>query len=352
MSEARAAQRPAAQRPSARRPAAVWTTALILAVLLAAAVVASLGIGARAIAPHEVWSAVLAQLSGRDPVGDDAAVAAARIPRTVLAASVGAALALAGTGMQGLTRNPLADPGILGVNAGASLAVVVGMTFFGVAGLGGTTAAALLGAALASALVFLIAEFGPSHGSAVNLAIGGAAVTAGCVSVIGALLVSSQATLDTFRRWQVGSVAVNDFSFAPVLPLLLAGAVLVLANAGTLNALALGDDVARGLGVSISRARWVVGAGFVLLAAGATALAGPIAFVGLAAPHILRLLSGGDHRSLMPLSLLGGAVLVLVADTLGRVIAPPAETAAGVLTAVIGAPVLMWLARSRRVMVS
>lgn len=331
----------------------MWATALTLAVLLAAAVLASLGIGARAIAPHEVWDAVLAELAGRDPANDDAAVAAARIPRTVLAASVGAALALAGTGMQGLTRNPLADPGILGVNAGASLAVVVGMTFFGVAGLGGITAAALLGAALASALVFLIAEFGPSHGSAVNLAIGGAAVTAGCVSVIGALLVSSQATLDTFRRWQVGSVAVNDFSaFAPVLPLLLGGAVLVIANAGTLNALALGDDVARGLGVSISRARWVVGAGFVLLAAGATAVAGPIAFVGLAAPHILRLLSGGDHRSLMPLSLLGGAVLVLVADTLGRVIAPPAETAAGVLTAVIGAPVLMWLARSRRVMVS
>ncbi|MDR6892250.1 iron ABC transporter permease [Falsarthrobacter nasiphocae] len=321
-----------------------WGAGVILLALLAISILLSLAVGARSVPLGDVWRGLTA-----DDGSFEAAVVSARVPRTVLAACAGAALGLAGTGMQGLTRNPLADPGILGVNSGAALAVVVGIFAFGVSGLVGTMAAALIGAAAASLLVFLIAEFGPSNGSAVNLAIAGAAVGAACSAVIGAILLNSQVTLDVFRRWQIGSVATNSFeSFVPVLPLLLAGAALLLTNAGALNAIALGEDVARGLGVSLGRARWTVGGGFVLLAAGATAVAGPIGFVGLAVPHMLRLLLGGDHRRIMPLSLLGGAVLVLAADVLGRVVAPPSEVAAGVLTAVVGAPVLVWLAASKK----
>lgn len=334
---------------STRRPG----LGLLLLILLAGAIVASMGIGARAIAPGTVWEALSGAVSGHPPASDEAVVALSRLPRTLAAVLAGAALALAGTGMQGLTRNPLADPGILGVTSGASLAVVLGLFGLGLSGMVPTMLLAVLGAAATSVLVFLIAEFGPRGSAPVNLAIAGAAVSAGCQAVIGGILLSSQQTLETFRVWQIGSVALS--SAAPilsVLPLLAAGALLVLTQAGTLNSLALGDDVARGLGVSLVRSRWLVGAGFVLLAAGATAMCGPIAFVGLAVPHILRMVSGPDHRRLMPLSMAGGAVLVLVADVIGRVVAPPSEVAAGVMTAILGAPVLLWLARSAKASLS
>lgn len=326
---------------------------LLLLVLLAAAVLASLGIGARALTPGTVWDALTSAASGRQPSSDEAVVALSRLPRTAAAILAGAALALAGTGMQGLTRNPLADPGILGVTSGASLAVVLGLFTLGISGMLPTMLFALLGAALTSVVVFLIAEFGPRGSAPVNLAIAGAAVAAGCQAVIGAILLGSQQTLETFRVWQIGSVALSSPEpIIAILPMILLGAILLLPQAGSLNSLALGDDVARGLGVSLVRSRWLVGAGFVLLAAGATALCGPIAFVGLAVPHILRMLSSPDHRRLMPLSMLGGAVLVLIADIVGRVVAPPSEVAAGVMTAILGAPVLLWLARSAKVSLS
>jgi iron complex transport system permease protein len=277
-------------------------------------------------------------------------VAVARCARTCLALAVGAALGLAGALMQGLTRNPLADPGLLGVNAGASFAMVLAMSTWGVSSLSAFLWCALAGAGVTMAAVHGLAALGRHGATPVKLVIAGAAVGAALSSWTSGVLLTDRQTLESFRYWQVGTVGGRDLSvLATGAPFLLTGLVLALVGARLLDALALGDDVARGLGRHVVRDRLVVGLACTLLAGSATALAGPIAFVGLVVPHAVRALVGPGHRRVLPLSLVGGALLVTAADTVGRVVLPPTEVQVGIMTAVVGVPVFLVLVRRGRI---
>jgi len=320
------------------RPA--WLLAAV--VVLALACGASLAVGARAIPLSIVWDALL----HFNPDDGNHAVVHARIPRTVLGLLAGGALGLAGAAMQGVARNPLADPGIMGVNAGAALAVVSGIHLFGITGLGGYIWFAFAGAAAAAAVVYLLASMGREGATPVKLALAGAALSAGLYSLMNVVLVSSQDTLDRFRFWQVGGVAGRDWSvILPGLPFLAAGALIVLASGRIVNGLALGDDLARGLGQRVGISRGVVALGVVLLCGSATALAGPIGFLGLVIPHAVRFFTGPDYRWILPFSLVLAPALLLASDVVGRVVLLPGEVPAGIMTAILGAPVFVWLVR-------
>lgn len=323
-----------------RRPLVV---AVIVVVVLGVVCAASLLVGSRGLAPTDALAALL---DGDHPVHG---VVAARLARTVLGLAVGAALGLAGALLQGLTRNPLADPGILGVNAGASFAMVLAISVFGVSALTGYVWFAFVGAAVAMVLVHAIAAFGRDGATPMKLAIAGAALTAAVTSWTSGILLTDKQTVDVFRLWQVGTVGGRGYDVLLIgLPFLVVGAVLALACSRTLNALALGDDLARGLGRRVWLDRLVIGVAVVLLAGAATALAGPIAFVGLIVPHAVRAVAGPDYARVLPLSLAAGSALVVAADTVGRVVLPPTEVQVGIMTAVLGAPVFLWLVRRGR----
>ena len=314
----------------------------VVAVLLAALVVAVVGsllVGARALP----LAAVL------DTTHELHGIAEARLDRTLLGIAVGGALGLVGALMQGLTRNPLADPGILGVNAGASLAMVVAISMFSVTDLRTYVWFGFLGAAVAMVLVHVVAALGRDGATPMKIAIAGAAVTAAVTSWTQAVLLTDSQTIEAFRLWSVGTVGGRDTGVLLVgLPFLVVGALLGLGSVRSLNALALGDDLARGLGRRVAVDRLVIGIAVVLLAGASTALAGPIAFVGLIVPHAVRAVVGPDYRLVLPLSLVAGAVLVVVADTLGRVVLPPGEVQVGIMTAVVGAPFFLLLVRRGR----
>ena len=319
---------------------AAWLLAAV--VVLTAVCAASLAIGARGLPLNTVWEA----LTNFNPEDGNHAVVIARIPRTVLGLLAGAALGLAGAAMQGVARNPLADPGILGLNAGAALAVVVGIYVFGVGSLSGYIWFAFIGAAAAAVVVYAVASLGRDGATPVKLALAGAALSAGLFSLMNVILVSSQDTFDRFRFWQVGSIGGRDWSvLLPALPFLAAGALIVLAGGRILNSLALGDDIARGLGQNVTLARSITGLGIVLLCGSATAVAGPIAFLGLVIPHAVRSLTGPDYRWILPFSAVAAPILLISADIIGRVVLLPGEVPAGIMTAIIGAPVFVWLIR-------
>nr|WP_308199897.1 iron ABC transporter permease [Actinotalea sp. K2] len=323
--------------------------ALVLG-LLGLAVLASVAFGTRPVSLAEVFSA----LTGTGGLGEGSVVAEAavrqRIPRTVLAMIIGASLAMAGAAMQAVTRNPLADPGILGVSGGAALAVVVGIVFFGVTGPVGYIVMAMGGAAAAAVLVYTIGSLGRGGASPLKLALAGAAMSAAFTSLVSAILLPRVDVMVTFRFWQIGGVGGAQWErIGAVAPFLLAGAVLVVGMASAMNSLALGDDLAVGLGVRVARTRLLASVGAVVLTGAATAIAGPIGFVGLVVPHAVRLLVGPDHRWLLPISALAGAALLTAADVVGRVVARPAEIEVGIITALIGAPVFIALVRRLKV---
>ncbi|MFG3320149.1 FecCD family ABC transporter permease [Streptomyces sp. NPDC048171] len=329
-----------------RRPARVrviWF--LALAAVLLAVMTASLALGSRDVAWSDVWSA----LGGAEHTLEEAAVAK-RVPRTLLAVTVGAALALAGAVMQGVTRNPLADPGILGVNMGASLAVVIAMAHFGLASVSGYIWVAMTGAALTAGFVYAVGSLGRGGATPLKLALAGAAISAALASLVTAVVLPRNDISDTFRLWQIGGVGGASYAqLGTVLPFLAVGFVLCLASARALNSLALGDDLAAGLGERVALVRATTALGAVVLCGASTAVAGPIAFVGLVVPHTCRLLVGVDHRLLLPFSALGGAVLLTAADVVGRIVARPAEIDVGILTAVIGAPFFIHIVRRQKV---
>ncbi|MDN6461491.1 MAG: iron ABC transporter permease, partial [Corynebacterium flavescens] len=263
---------------------------------------------------------------------------------------VGAALALAGTTFQAMTRNPLADPGIFGVLSGASLAVVVGIAFFGLSRPVPTMIAAIVGSFAAAVFVYFVGSLGRGGATPLKLALAGAATAAACSSLVSAVLLPRADVMDEFRFWQIGSVGGAQWDLIGMAaPLLVLGTLIVLACSTGLNALALGDDVATGLGINVLRTRVLSAVGAVILCGTATALAGPIAFVGLIVPHVMRLLLGTDHRWLLPATALAGALLLVSADTLGRVVARPSEVAVGILTPLIGAPLFIWIVRRTKV---
>lgn len=272
-----------------------------------------------------------------------------RLPRTLVGLGVGAALGMAGCIMQGVTRNPLAEPGILGVNAGASLAVVLAIAVLGIGDPAGYVWFALAGAALASVLVYALGSLGHGADAPLRLVLAGAVLAALLTSLTAAILVLDANTLDQFRFWAVGSIAGRNLGvLVAVLPFLLAGGALALVSGRQLNTLSLGDDIARSLGQRVVLVRLLLAVSVVLLAGAAVAAAGPIAFVGLAVPHVARALVGPDYRWLLPYAAVIGPCLLLVSDIVGRILARPGEVQVGIMTALIGAPVLIWLVRQRR----
>ncbi|PKW17908.1 iron complex transport system permease protein [Saccharopolyspora spinosa] len=313
---------------------------------LALAVVASVAVGAKGLTPAEVLDALLRGSPG-DP--DHLIIWQVRIPRTLVGLLAGAALGLAGAIIQGVTRNPLADPGIMGVNSGASLCVVLAISVLGVQSMSGYVWFAFLGAALAAGLVYGVSSLGGGGGAPLRIALAGAACTAAFGSLTTGILVTDNATFEQFRFWQVGSLWGREADIVwQALPFLAVGFVLALACTRILNGLSMGDDVALALGHNVAAGRAVCALAVVVLCGTATAMAGPIAFVGLVVPHAARLLTGPDYRWLLPLSMLLAPLLLLLADIVGRVIAQPEEVQVGVVTAMIGAPAFIHLVRRGR----
>lgn len=329
-----------------RRPAGVRSVALVGALLvLAALCAASVAFGVREVS----LSDILAGLAG-DTSDLASAAVVARVPRTALALLVGAALALSGATMQAVTRNPLADPGILGVSGGAALAVVIGIAFFGMSDPYAYVFVAIVGSAVAAVFVYAVGSLGRGGATPLKLALAGAATSAAFMSLVSAILLPRVDIMETFRFWQIGGVGGATWPrIGTITPVLIVGALIVLACARGMNSLALGDDVAAGLGERVFRTRLIASAGAVILCGAATAVAGPIAFVGLVIPHLCRLLVGTDHRWLLPFTAVAGAGLLVAADVVGRVIARPEEIEVGILTALIGAPFFIWIVRRQKV---
>lgn len=305
----------------------------------------SLALGTRGVAIDDVIDALRGHGEGLGY-----AAVRRRLPRTVLAMLVGAALAVSGATMQAVTRNPLAEPGILGITSGASLAVVIGVAFFGLSGATGYMVVAVIGAAAASVFVYVVGSLGRGGTTPLKLALAGASTAAASSSLVSAIMLPRVEALASFRFWQIGGVGGATWErISVMIPVLAVGLLVCMANAGGMNSLALGDDMAAGLGANVFRTRLVSAFGAVVLCGAATAIAGPIAFVGLVVPHVLRLMVGTDHRWLLPFSALGGAALLTAADVVGRLVARPEELEVGIVTAVIGAPVLIWVVRRQRV---
>jgi iron complex transport system permease protein len=311
--------------------------------VLGAVALLSLALGAKAVPVSEVGQALF-HATGTD---NDALIRQVRLPRTVLGLLAGSALGLAGAVMQALTRNPLADPGLLGVNAGAAAGVVSAISFLGVTSLTQQIWFALLGAALVAVLVQALG--GTRGATPVRLALAGTAATAALYGYVNAVQLMDRAALDRMRFWTVGSLAsANSHVIWQVLPFLLAGFALTVLLARPLNAIALGEDTARALGARLQGTRIIALLAVTLLCGAATAACGPIVFVGLMIPHLVRALTGPDLRWILPYSALLAPVLLLGADIVGRLIARPSELQVGIVTALIGGPAFIYLVRRRR----
>ena len=306
----------------------------------------SVTVGARPITLETVWTA----LTAFDPESTDHRIIwDLRLPRTAIGLAVGAALGLSGAVLQGATRNPLADPSILGIHSGAAVFVVLGVAVFGITQLSVYVWLAFIGAGAAMLVVYAVASLGREGATPVKLALAGAAMTAAMQSVTSAILLTSPRTLDEIRFWQVGSLVGRDMDiFIQVAPFLAIGMVLALATGRMLDGLSMGEDVARALGQNVGRSRAIAGLAAVILSGAATAAAGPIAFVGLTVPHVARAITGPNYRWILPYSMLLAPILLLGADVVGRVIAPPGEVQVGIVTAALGAPFFIALVRRRK----
>ncbi|MEU7001959.1 iron ABC transporter permease [Nonomuraea sp. NPDC046570] len=319
-------------------------TALLAAV--AVAVVLSITIGSKPVPLTDAWHALTASTGTEN----DIIIRSLRLPRTAIGVLAGIALGVAGALMQGHTRNPLADPGLLGVTQGAAFAMVASIIVLGATNLYAYIWFGLAGALIASVGVFALGMVGGSGGpTPVTLALAGTAVSAFLYALTSALVLVDEQAMDVFRFWQSGSIASRGPAVVwQVLPFILVGLILAMINAPGLNALSLGEDVARSLGQNIALTRTIGVASVTLLAGASVAACGALAFIGLIVPHLARPLSGTDHRWLLPYSGLVGVALLLVADVIGRVVAPPGELEVGVVLALMGAPFFIALVRRRK----
>lgn len=335
---------PATHAATVVRPSRASGLALLTAVLAGVALL-SLRIGSVSM---DTTTAIEA-FTAFDGSNEHLIVRSLRLPRTVIGLAVGAALAVAGTIMQAVTRNALASPAILGINAGASFAIVTAVFLLGVVTPLGYVWFAFAGALATAVLVYVLGSVGPSGADPIKLVLAGAVVTALLNSWISAVLVMNQRTLDEVRFWLAGSLAGRDVDIlVAVSPFLIVGLVGSVAMGRQLNALSLGEDTAAALGQRTGLVRVAATVIVVLLAGTSVAAAGPIGFIGLAVPHIVRTAVGADYRWILAYSAVGGPVMLLAADVLGRIVARPSEIQVGIVTAVVGAPVLIHLVRQRR----
>lgn len=320
---------------------------LVGAGLMIVAALLSIRVGSISVSTRDAWNALF-HYNGTEY--NEVVVRTLRLPRTVIALSVGATLAVAGAMMQAVTRNPLAGPSILGVSSGASFAIVTAIFSFGISSAAGYLPFAFAGALIASTLVFLIGSAGRGGATPIKLALAGVVVSALLSAWTNALLLLDEQTLDQARFWFAGSVAGRDLDiWLTVAPFLILGPLACLFMGHQMNVLSMGDDTARALGMNITRTRLIASALVVLMTGASVAVAGPIGFVGLATPHIVRAVVGPDYRWVLPYSIISGAILLTLSDVLGRVIMHPGEIQVGIVTAFLGAPFLVLLARRKGV---
>lgn len=327
-------------------PKYFWVVLAGSLILIALSSMASLAYGSRSVGPQEIMDG----LFHPEVHSYGADVVRKRVSRTVFSLFCGAALGVSGALMQSVTRNPIADPSILGVNTGASLFVVCGIAFLHISTASQYIWLAMAGAAITAAFVFGIGSLGRSGATPIKLVLAGAATSAALSSLVLAILIPRSNVMDQFRFWQVGSVGSGSWSAVSTFaPFLIVGLFLAIISGPALNALALGDDVATSLGVRTGFLRVIAALGAVLLCGAATALAGPIGFIGLLATHVMRLILGPDLRFVIPMSALAGAIILTFSDVAGRLLGSPGELEVGVITAFIGAPLLILLAMKSKV---
>ena len=338
--------RPAPQEERAPRSRSGLVVALAGSLLvLVVVMVLSVLVGTKNLSPVTVWDALV------DGGGGEAEliVRHLRVPRTFAGVLVGAALGLAGALMQSLTRNPLADPGLLGVNAGAACAVVCGIAFLHITRITDYVWFALLGAGIATVVVYVLGSTGRNAASPVRLVLAGAAISAVLTGAISAVVLTNSIAFNGFRSWTVGSLQnVTADVVWQALPFLAVGFVIAVGLAPALNTVALCDDMAAALGAKVGRIRGLGILATTLLCGAATAVVGPITFIGLVVPHAVRAFTGPDNRWIMPFSMVGGAILILASDVIGRLVLWPSELEVSVVTALIGAPVFILIVRRRR----
>lgn len=314
--------------------------------LLSIMAIFSISLGAKSIA----FTKVIDVLLGNDPDSLEAAIILQRIPRTVFGILAGGALGISGALMQSITRNPIADPSILGVNTGASLFVVAGIAFFNITVAYQYIWLAIIGAGVTAVFVYSVASMGKDGATPLKLALSGSAVSIVLGSLVSTIMLPNNRVMEAFRFWQVGSIGSATWeSIMLISPFLIVGFIISMFISGYLNNLALGDEAATALGTNVVMTRTIGALSSVLLCGATTALAGPIGFVGLIIPHIIRLIFGSEMSKMLPLSFLGSAILMLVSDIIGRIISLPGETEVGIVTAVIGAPVFILAIRKGRV---
>lgn len=314
--------------------------------VLCAVLLLSIAVGSKAIP----LSTVIEALRHNTGQGDAYVVWDMRIPRTAVGFSVGLALGVAGALIQALTRNPLADPGILGVTAGAEFFIAIGVAVFGVASISGYVWFAFAGALVVTVMVYLIGSAGRGGVDPVQLTLAGVALSAVLSGIVSGMVLADPRTFDQMRGWYAGSIVDRGWDILlPVLPFLGVGVLLAVVAVGSLNAIALGDDLAQSLGAHVIRTRVVVVVAVTLLAGGATAIAGPVAFIGLMVPHMARWITGPDQRWILAYTLVLAPALVLVSDIIGRLVMRPGELPVGIVSAFVGGPVLILLVRRARV---
>ncbi|MFT4187422.1 MAG: iron ABC transporter permease [Aeromicrobium sp.] len=331
--------------PDLRQPSQLAGGLVLAGVVLVLVAFASVVLGSRGVGPGTIWDAVV----HHDPAATGHAVIRdMRLPRTILGLLAGAALGLAGTILQGLTRNPLADPGVMGVNAGAAAAIVVSILVLGRSDVSTYIWFGFLGAALATVAVYGVAAFGREGATPVKLALAGAAISAGLFSLTTGVIMIDSTALDDLRFWQVGSLAGRYWPIVEqTTPFLIVAIFAALFVGRWLNGLALGDDLATALGQRVGRTRAVLFALVALLAGGATAACGPLVFVGLVVPHVARAICGPDYRWILPYALLLSPILLLGADILGRLVQLTGELQVGVVLGLLGAPAFVFIVRRR-----
>lgn len=326
-----------------------WSWWLLTVAMLAGVCLLSLVVGTKSIPVVDVW----ASLWGDKGPPDHVTVTEYRLPRTLLGLLAGIALGVAGCLMQGLTRNPLADPGLLGINAGAAFAITIAVAFFGAGEITSYVWFGVAGAAVVSVVVYRLGTAGRQGADPVRLTLAGVAVTAVLTGLTKGLILLNASAFDSMRQWDSGSLTDRGYDIiGGIAPFIAVGVIAAVIASRSLNAVALGEDLAHALGVHIGRTRLLTAGALTLLCGTATAAVGPITFVGLAVPHIARWIVGPDQRWIVAYSLLLAPMLVLGADVLGRIIIRPDEVPAGLVTAFLGAPVLIWLARRARVSAS
>ena len=323
----------------------VFSIILCLA-LLSIMVIFSISLGAKSIAFYKVADILL----GNDPDSLEAAIILQRIPRTVFGILAGGALGISGALMQSITRNPIADPSILGVNTGASLFVVAGIAFFNITVAYQYIWLAIIGAGVTAVFVYSVASMGKDGATPLKLALSGSAVSIVLGSLVSTIMLPNNRVMEAFRFWQVGSIGSATWeNIMLISPFLIVGFIISMFISGYLNNLALGDEAATALGTNVVMTRTIGALSSVLLCGATTALAGPIGFVGLIIPHIIRLIFGSEMSKMLPLSFLGSAILMLISDIIGRIISLPGETEVGIVTAVLGVPVFILAIRKGRV---